>query len=159
MYKYPGSAQDHLYRPNYIHLDPKVSCDECGCNPAQRLQHAINNEDDDDPYVIIHRGTIATGELVIKDGKLRDKLAKQYGILCFEMETAGALADFPCIVIRGISDYCDSHKNDSWHEYAAEAAAYARQLFFHMPLEPCVNPTNKSFARGSDGSLYHRTTF
>jgi nucleoside phosphorylase len=119
-----------------------------------------STEDDDDPYVIIHRGTIASGELVIKDGKLRDKLAKQYSILCFEMEAAGALADFPCIVIRGISDYCDSHKNDSWHGYAAAAAAaYARQLFFHMPLEPCVNPTNKGFARGGDGSLYYRTTF
>jgi nucleoside phosphorylase len=154
MYKYPGSAQDHLYRPDYIHLDPKVSCYECGCDTAQRLQQAINNEDDDDPYVIIHRGTIASGELVIKDGKLRDKLAKQYGILCFETEAAGALADFPCIVIRGISDYCDSHNNDSWHGYAAAAAAaYARQLFFHMPPEPCVNPTDKSFARGSDGSL------
>jgi nucleoside phosphorylase len=66
---------------------------------------------------------------------LRDQLAKEYGVLCFEMEAAGALADFPCIVIRGISDYCDSHKNDQWHSYAATAAAaYARQLFFHMPI-------------------------
>ena len=52
------------------------------------------------------------------------------------MEAAGALADFPCIVIRGISDYCDSHKNNQWHGYAAAvAAAYARQLFFHMPID------------------------
>ena len=86
--------------------------------------------------MVVHRGTIASGELVIKNGKLRDELAKQYDVLCFEMEAAGALADFPCIVIRGISGYCDSHKNDQWHSYAAAAAAaYARQLFFHMPID------------------------
>ncbi|KFA46183.1 hypothetical protein S40293_03804 [Stachybotrys chartarum IBT 40293] len=52
------------------------------------------------------------------------------------MEAAGALADFPCMVIRGISDYSDSHKHNGWHGYAAAvAAAYARQLFFHMPID------------------------
>jgi nucleoside phosphorylase len=52
------------------------------------------------------------------------------------MEAAGVLTDFPCLVIRGISDYCDSYKNDQWHGYAAAtAAAYARQLFFHMSIE------------------------
>jgi nucleoside phosphorylase len=134
-YKTPGSAQDHLYRPDYVHLNPRVSCEECGCNPAQRVQRAID-ADDNDPYVVVHRGTIASGEMVIKNGELRDELARQLGVLCFEMEAAGALADFPCMVIRGISDYCDSHKNDQWHGYAAAAAAaYARQLFFHMPVD------------------------
>jgi nucleoside phosphorylase len=62
--------------------------------------------------VVVHRGTIASGELVVKDAALRNQPVKEYGLLCFEMEAAGALADFPCTVIRGISDYCDSHKND-----------------------------------------------
>jgi nucleoside phosphorylase len=83
---------------------------------------------------------------VVKDTKLRDELAKEHGLLCFEMEAAGALADFPCIVICGISDYCDSHKNDQWHGYAAAAAAaYARQLFFYMPIDEvkrCVLASN-----------------
>lgn len=84
----------------------------------------------------MHRGTITSGELVLKDAKKRDDLAQGHGVLCFEMEAAGALTDFPCMVIRDISDYCDSHKNDQWHGYAAAvAAAYARQLFFHMSLE------------------------
>jgi hypothetical protein len=30
---------------------------------------------------------------------------------------------FPCIVIRGICDYADSHKNDRWQKYAAATAA------------------------------------
>jgi nucleoside phosphorylase len=135
-YKCPGSAQDHLYKPDYIHLDSAVSCDKCECDPTQRVQRDIDEDESDDLHVVVHRGTIASGERVIKNGELRDDLAKQHGILCFEMEAAGALADFPCIVIRGISDYCDSHKNDQWQGYAAAAAAaYTRQLFFHMPVD------------------------
>jgi nucleoside phosphorylase len=136
-YRYPGTAQDCLYEPDYVHLDPKVPCDKCGCDPIRHVAREIDDEnDDDEPRVIIHRGMIASGELVIKNGVLRDQLAKEYGVLCFEMEAAGVSADFPCIVIRGISDYADSHKNDQWHGYAAAAAAaYARQLFFHMPVD------------------------
>lgn len=134
-YKHPGAAQDHLYRPDYIHLQSGVSCNECGCDPSQRVQR-LPDDEDDEPYIVVHRGTIASGELVVKSAILRDQLAKEYGLLCFEMEAAGALVDFPCIIIRGISDYCDSHKNDQWHGYAAAAAAvYARQLFFHMPID------------------------
>jgi nucleoside phosphorylase len=136
-YRYPGLGQDHLYQADYTHLDSKASCYACKCDSTQRVQRYIEDGDEDgDPRVVVHRGTIASGELVIKDGKLRDLLAKQYDILCFEMEAAGALADFPCIVIRGISDYSDSHKNNQWQGYAAAAAAaYARQLFFYIPID------------------------
>jgi nucleoside phosphorylase len=132
-YKYPGREEDRLFRVDYMHREPEVSCVDCQCDPSQQIQRPPDDEDEE-PYVV-HRGTIASGEKLIRDTKLRDGLAKEYGILCFEMEAAGVLADFPCIVIRGISDYCDSHKNDQWHGYAAAtAAAYARQLFFHMPI-------------------------
>jgi len=137
-YKRPSNAQDHLYRSDYIHLDlnPGVSCDECGCDSAKRVQRTVDDDEGDDPPVVVHRGTIASGEMVIKNGIMRDQLAEQYGVLCFETEAAGALFDFPCIVIRGIADYCDSHKNDKWHGYAAAvAAAYARQLFYHLPID------------------------
>ncbi len=37
--------------------------------------------------------------------------------------------NFPCLVIRGICDYADAHKNDRWQPYAAAtAAAYAKEL-------------------------------
>lgn len=136
-YKHPGMSKDHLYKADYIHLNPELSCDECGCDPSQQIPRPTDDGDDDDEqWIVVHRGTIASGDLVVKDAAVRDNLAKQYGLLCFEMEAVGALTDFPCIVIRGISDYCDSHKNDQWHGYAAAvAAAYARQLFFHMPVD------------------------
>lgn len=134
-YKHPGATHNYLYQSHYIHKTPGVSCAECGCDPLQRIPRMID-DGDDELYIVVHRGTIASGELVVKDAMLRDALAEEYSVLCFEMEAAGALTDFPCIVIRGISDYCDSHKNDQWHGYsAAAAAAYARQLFFHMPID------------------------
>jgi len=144
-YKHLGATQDYLYKLDYIYLKPRVSCDECGCDPLQQVQRPTNDEDEE-LYIVVHRGTIASRELVVKDAILRDQLAKEYRLLCFEIEAASALADFPCIVIRGISDYCDSHKNDQWHGYAAAAAAaYARQLFFYMlinKVKRCVLASN-----------------
>lgn len=154
----PGPANDHLYRADYLHRQPGQACDECGCDETQRVRRVDPYEDDQDdsdpePFVMVHSGTIASGELVVKDAQVRDTLAKRHNVLCFETEAAGALTDFPCMVIRGISDYCDSHKNDVWHGFAAAvAAAYARQLFFHMPfrelhsasldIEPTISPVS-----------------
>ncbi|KAJ5765766.1 hypothetical protein N7520_005325 [Penicillium odoratum] len=132
-FKYPGPENDHLYKSDYLHQQQGALC-ETICDPKQRIENPVDAEDD--AYVVVHRGTIASGELVIKDATIRDELAQEHGVLCFEMEAAGVLTDFPCMIIRGISDYCDSHKNDRWHGYAAAvAAAYARQLFIHMAIE------------------------
>ena len=132
-FSYPGREYDRLFRPEYAHCDAQLSCDECGCDLGKTW-----HRDDDriEPEVIIHRGTVASGELVVKNGNLRDQLARTANVLCFETEAAGALADFQCLVIRGIADYCDSHKNNKWHGYAAAlAAAYARAVLEFLPLE------------------------
>jgi hypothetical protein len=53
------------------------------------------------------------------------------------MEVAGLLDVIPCLVIRGISDYCDSHKNKKWEGYAAiNAAAYAKELLSVISPDP-----------------------
>lgn len=57
-------------------------------------------------------------------------------ILCFEIEAAGIATEFSCIVIRGISDYADSHKNDAWHRYAAAAAAACARGTGLVPYDP-----------------------
>jgi len=65
----------------------------------------------------------------MKDALIRDRLAAEKDVLCFEMEAAGLMNHFPCLVIRGICDYSDSHKNKEWQGYAAmAAAAYAKDL-------------------------------
>lgn len=87
--------------------------------------------------VRVHYGLIASGNKVIKDTQSRDSLDEKFDrhLLCVEMEAAGLMNDFPCIVIRGICDYADSRKEKSWQEYAAAvAAAYAKELL------ACVQP-------------------
>ena len=83
----------------------------------------------------IHYGTIASGNQVIKDAKTRDKISSLFGgVLCFEMEAAGLMNSFPCLVIRGISDYADAHKDKKWQPYASRtAAAYAKNLLSVIP--------------------------
>lgn len=67
----------------------------------------------------VHFGLIASGNQVIKDAALRNKLNKDLGghLLYIEMEAAGLMNNFPCIIIRGICDYADSHKNKDWQIY------------------------------------------
>ena len=70
----------------------------------------------------------------MKDALVRDALAKEKDVLCFEMEAAGLMNHFPCLVIRGICDYSDSHKNKEWQGYAAmAAAAYTKDLLCRIP--------------------------
>ena len=83
----------------------------------------------------VHYGLIASGNQVIKDAAFRDTLNKDLGghVLCVEMEAAGLMDNFPCIVIRGICDYSDSHKNKGWQEHAAAvAAAFAKELLEYV---------------------------
>ncbi|KAF3225454.1 hypothetical protein TWF106_002590 [Orbilia oligospora] len=83
----------------------------------------------------VHYGLIASGNRVIKSEQVRDKLASQYSILCFEMEAAGIMNACSCLVIRGIYDYSDSQKNDIWQEYAAAtAAAHAKLLLSYARI-------------------------
>lgn len=83
----------------------------------------------------VHYGLIASGNQVIKDAEFRDRLDQRYegNVLCVEMEAAGLMNNFPCIVIRGICDYADSQKNKDWQEYAAAvAAAFAKELLHYI---------------------------
>lgn len=86
----------------------------------------------------VHYGLIASGNQVIRDATFRDKLNKDLGgnVLCFEMEAAGLMNNFPCIVIRGICDYADSHNNKYWQEHAAAVAvAFAKEILSVVPLQ------------------------
>ncbi|KAL3965725.1 hypothetical protein ACCO45_000033 [Purpureocillium lilacinum] len=103
----------------------------CGNDPEHLVARPERDEDDDDPAV--HYGLIASANTLMKDATVRDKLAAEKDVLCFEMEAAGLMNHFPCLVIRGICDYSDSHKNEEWQGYAAmTAAAYAKDLLCHI---------------------------
>ncbi|KAJ5823813.1 Pfs NACHT and Ankyrin domain protein [Penicillium robsamsonii] len=127
-YTHRGPLQDRLFDGTYDHIQSMDSCEHCDTSrlvnrPARRN---ANPE--------IHYGAIASGNQVMRHGKIRDQLAQELDVLCFEMEAAGVMDSIPCLVIRGICDYSDSHKNKQWQEYAAAtAAAYAKELLSVTP--------------------------
>jgi nucleoside phosphorylase len=129
-FTYRGHEQDRLFDAAYDHHGSENACDTCKASGLVTRP----TRDRHDP--VIHYGLIASGNQVIKHGGTREKLGQELGILCFEMEAADLMDNFPCLVIRGICDYADSHKNKQWQGYAAAtAAAYAKELLSVIQVE------------------------
>ena len=127
-FAHPGLEHDRLFRAAYHHIgEYRSNCVACDRN--ELVRRPPRTEDDMNEFVF-HRGRIATGNSVIQDGELRDQIGERCdGALCVEMEAAGVDVNRRCLVIRGISDYADSHKNDVWKSPAAgNAAAFTREL-------------------------------
>lgn len=132
-YMRPEATTDRLYRSQVVHpSNNEVNCAViCGDNPGDLIGRPARDEDnDDDPA--IHYGLIASSNTVMRDASIRDEMAKK-GVLCFETEAAGLMNHFPCLVIRGICDYSDSHTDEKWQGYAAmTAAAYTKDLLHRI---------------------------
>ncbi|KAF4991857.1 hypothetical protein FGRMN_7575 [Fusarium graminum] len=131
---------DILFEPSYNHVQGE-NCDMC------RLQRQIHRKPRKDETPQVHFGTLASGNRVMRDGIMRDHVSNELGgVLCFEMEAAGLMNSFPCLVIRGICDYADSHKNKTWQPYAAAtAAACAKEILLMTPTTE-----NPKFRRKKD---------
>jgi nucleoside phosphorylase len=128
-YQRPADKSDRLYKPSVVHQpDVHGNCEQvCGVE-ASKLVERIPRASGVG-VTEIHHGTIASGSSLMKDAVVRDRLNEEEGVLCFEMEAAGLVNQFPCLVVRGICDYSDSHKNDEWQGYAAMiAAAYTKEI-------------------------------
>ena len=123
------AGPDILFEAEYSHAGGPT-CRACSEDRAV-AREARRHE------VVVHYGTIASGNQVIKTAIERDRLSAELdGVLCFEMEAAGLMNSFPCLVIRGICDYADSHKNKQWQMYAAgTAAAYAKEVLSVIPSD------------------------
>jgi nucleoside phosphorylase len=123
------TGPDVLFEAAYNH-DGGQTCDACSTD-----RHEARQPRDSEEEVLAHYGTIASGNQVIKNAVERDRVSADLGgILCFEMEAAGLMNSFPCLIVRGICDYADSHKNKRWQPYAAgTAAAYAKEVLLVIP--------------------------
>jgi ankyrin repeat protein/nucleoside phosphorylase len=130
-YQRPPADSDVLFQTDYPHVPDQATCRKC--EKAQIVDRLARGSDNPK----IHYGLIASGDRVMRSAMKRNKTGRDIGdILCFEMEAAGIMTEFPCIVIRGISDYADSHKNDKWQHYAAAAAAgCAKELLSYLDPE------------------------
>ncbi|KUL81548.1 hypothetical protein ZTR_09489 [Talaromyces verruculosus] len=139
----PEQHMDFLFHSSYHHISGEGIYERCDKEKLYKRQPRKTRTPQ------IHYGLIASGDQVIKDSETRDRLAQQYGILCFEMEAAGLMDELPTLVIRGICDYCDSHKQKQWQGYAAlTAAAYAKLLLLTIPVSrPDANLMNNKKMR------------
>ncbi|KAF4991981.1 hypothetical protein FDECE_13845 [Fusarium decemcellulare] len=154
-YDYPGTALDKLFKASYRHKhhttsdcicrdchtdsDPVcdkalgLSCDDLGCserhlvarNRLQMRGQSTTSNQKTAPHIALHVGAIASTDMVIKSATDRDKISKLTGAIAFEMEGAGIWDEVPCIVVKGVCDYADSHKAKGWQNYAAATATSA----------------------------------
>lgn len=152
--EYPGFDKDRLYQPSYLHKHRelsmsktcdichhdedkvcqnalKMTCDELGCEEAGLVVRSQpqNAEESSGGGPRVHLGKMGSGDTVMKSAEDRDRIAKADNIIAFEMEGAGVWEHFPSIVIKGVCDYADSHKNKEWQGYAAATAAAGMKAF------------------------------
>ncbi|ETS03756.1 purine and uridine phosphorylase [Trichoderma reesei RUT C-30] len=146
-YQYPGATEDKLFASTYRHKHrgsqsckcteakdglceeaarafcSNLLCDEGQLVVRQRLEwkKTLTPEDAQCPEIFI--GCVASGDTVMKSGEHRDQIAIPRDIIAFEMEGAGAWDEVPCVVVKGVCDYADSHKNKRWQPFAAATAA------------------------------------
>jgi nucleoside phosphorylase len=148
---YPGTAHDTLFEASYRHkhyqqdsvtncacmncqssLDPvceqalRSDCNELGCAGELVQRRRLGT---DRPESLVHIGTIASANTVMRSGEHRDTLAEKERVIGFEMEGAGVWDNLPCVIIKGVCDYADSHKNKMWQDYAAATAASCTKAF------------------------------
>lgn len=73
----------------------------------------------------------------MKSGQHRDGIVRTEKVIGFEMEGAGVCDNIPCIIIKGVCDYADSHKSKVWQAYAAATGASVAKAFLEYWI-----PTN-----------------
>ena len=125
---HPGLTNDVLFEADYRCISKDGDCRDC--DPSLRVARPSRSTEE----LVFHQGTILTGDSVIQCAQERDFLSKKHhDAMAFEMEAAGFVDLTHGLVIRGISDYADSHKNSLWQNHAAATAgSFARELLLQI---------------------------
>ena len=134
----PGQVYDKLFHRTYEHANHDTNATQCSqCDPNQLANRSRCTTQEP----VFHQGTIASGDSVMQNAERRDAVSRKFhNAICFEMEAAGVIDETRCLIIRGISDYCDSHKSGLWQNYAAAtAAAFAKQFLFTIQPSSVVD--------------------
>lgn len=133
-------GSDVLFEADYPHVVSRPAYENCNMMKAigRRPRQLAGPE--------IHYGLIASGDRVMRSmAKRETRLLVTGDMPYFEMEAVGIAAESPSIVICGISDYVDSHMNDSWRydtAAAAAAAASVKELLSYItPEQPSDGAT------------------
>lgn len=154
LYERPNLKYDRLFAADYDHHESQSESEASDYSddsdeiplPCRRCDSAllITRKPRKSPDTVIHYGTIASADKVMRHGVTRDKIRKKHGVLCFEMEAAGLMNDFPCLVVRGICDYSDTHKHKIWQRYAAAAAAAYTKELLEVVLKEDIERTKEA---------------
>ncbi|RSM13510.1 hypothetical protein CDV31_005808 [Fusarium ambrosium] len=164
-YGYPGTLEDTLFETSHRHKhhgSPNCACRDCfndsdpvcekainspcvnlGCNNGpvvdrERLrakQRAERDGESTAQHPTVHIGLVASGDKVMKSAAERDRLSKEEGVIAFDMEGAGVWEELPCIIVKGVCDYADSHKNKKWQRFAAATAASAAKALLKCSIK------------------------
>ncbi|KAL4789393.1 putative kinesin light chain [Aspergillus venezuelensis] len=152
---HPG-VDDILFKARYLHKHPthaspagcscfgsdspdqiceealQKDCNDLGCDQRQQVRH---REFSEALQTSIYIGPVASADTVMKSGQHRDEIVKIEKVIGFEMEGAGVWDNVPCIIIKGVCDYADSHKSKAWQAYAAATGASVAKAFleYWMP--------------------------
>ncbi|KAL5044663.1 hypothetical protein BDW71DRAFT_96725 [Aspergillus fruticulosus] len=102
------------------------NCDELGCDDTHVVRR---REPATESAPLVYIGRVASADTVLKSGEHRDAIIQKEKVVGFEMEGAGVWHNVPCIIVKGVCDYADSHKNKLWQAYAAATGACAAKAF------------------------------
>jgi nucleoside phosphorylase len=139
---YQGADHDNLFKFDYKHRGNET-CENCDRNsifvrtPSQRPAYPRARRGS---LPTIHYGTIVSMNAQMVLGGNRDEIAKELNAICFESEAVGMLDTLrlPYLVVRGICDYADSHRNTAWQPYAAATAAASAKKLLSLITENAV---------------------
>ncbi|PNS21671.1 hypothetical protein CAC42_1525 [Sphaceloma murrayae] len=105
----------------------ELTCEDVGCEWwfANPRSARCTSSDGITSTPQVHFGRLGSGSAVIRSAVRRDEIAFRDGLIGFEMEGAGVWDVLPCLVVKSVCDYADSHKTKTWQKYCAAAAAAA----------------------------------
>lgn len=146
----PSQLQDLLFKANYKHVDrpetinsPASIGNRLGeaptacyyCDMSQTLVRPLRD------FTQVHLGNTISETWVIDSATIRNELGIDHefdmlDVLCIEQKAAYFKTNVPYLLISGICDYADSHKNESWQDYAtAVAVACAKGIVEYLPSQ------------------------
>ncbi|KAL4938528.1 hypothetical protein BDV06DRAFT_231694 [Aspergillus oleicola] len=96
LYKYPGEGLDLLLKPDCVHRASGLTCDD-------HRDYLIQKPTKESAYPYIHYGLVGSGNKLTRDTRIKDRL-----------KSSAIINIVPYLVMRGICDYLDGHKNKVW---------------------------------------------
>ncbi|KAF0324234.1 nacht and ankyrin domain protein [Colletotrichum asianum] len=173
IYQRPPAAEDRRFEPGYLHRHydsrncecnelgacesaQKASCAELQCDSSQLLLRSRHRKrkfldlvcDDRAHDLRVVIGRLGSGDTVMKSGLDRDRIAEEQNLVAFEMEGAGIWDQFPCVVVKAVCDYANSHKNKNYQNFAAARAASATKAI--LEAFPCTDALPRCFPKNAE---------